>query len=183
MPKYSLNRKLSVIACAIAVVIIGVDFNMASKPVNADVIDLSCPVGGETATYSPGLTNTPQLTTASVDGAQTTCLIPSDKTIKSATYDFTLQANLSCLDLGLSPFDITYKFNNGKSSTVHYVSNQFVRVGGQTVLTTIRTVISGEFVGDMATRTITLTTLSPQQCATSGVTTNTGVVTLQFTSL
>ncbi len=181
MPKYSLNHTLSAIACAIATAIIAIDFSKGGKPAHADVVDLSCPVGGETATYSPGITNTPQSTTVKVDGSHTTCLSLSDPTIHSAGYNLTIQRDFSCVDFTVPIFDIKYIFNNGKSSTVHYVTSETANVEGEIVITSVGTVTSGEFVGDMAIRTITDTTLSPEQCLTTqGVTSVTGVVTLTF---
>ncbi len=183
MSKYSLNRKVSALACAIATAIIGIDFSLGGKPASADVIDLTCPVGGETVTYSPGLTNTqpPTTATAKVDGSHTTCVSLSDPTIKSARYNFTLQVNTSCLDSSIPTSDIKYIFNNGQSSTVHYVTSQIVVAEGEIILTSVGTVTSGEFAGDMVTRTVTDTTLSPEQCATpEGVTSATGVTTLTF---
>lgn len=181
MPNYSLSRSVSAIACAIATAIIGIDFSMGGKPAHADIVDLTCPVGGETATYSPGLTNTPQQVKVTVDGAHTTCVSLSDPTIKSANYRYILQRDISCLTSALGPYDVTYNFSNGKSSTVHFVSSEQVRGEGELVITSIGTVTSGEFAGDMVTRTVTETTLSPEQCLTpQGVTSVTGVTTLTF---
>jgi len=182
MSKHSLNRKISALCYAIATTIISIDLNIAAKPVRANIIDLVCPVGAETATYSPGLTNYLQQIKLTLDGAHTTCQSLDDPTIKSATYNFTGQVNLSCQTLTFPPYDIEYNFNNGKSSTVHYVSSTIeAHAGGKIVLTSIGDITSREFAGDMVTRTVTDITPSPAKCfTTQGVTSITGAVTLTF---
>ena len=176
-----IRRRVSVLACAVATAIIGIDFSIAGKPAHADIVDLTCAVGGETSTFSPGLTNTLRRITTTVDGAQTKCISLSEPEIKSAKYKFTLQGDDSCLNPTLPTYDITYNYNNGKFSKVHYVTSEEVDGEGETVVTSIGTVTDGEFKGDMVTRTVTDTTLSPEQCLTTqGVTSITGVVTVTF---
>lgn len=183
LARLNTRRRVATFACAITTATLGVEFSLAGLPAHAaPAADLAC-AGARTTTYSPGITTTPRETTYTINGALTSCESPSDPTLISGTYSSTGKAILSCsLSSGSSVSYETYKFNNGESSTARYVSNVVTKPAGQTVVTSIGTVESGKFKGDMATRTATVVTQESTQCLSrDGVTSTTGPVTLTFT--
>ncbi|MFN6564290.1 MAG: hypothetical protein RMY28_031480 [Nostoc sp. ChiSLP01] len=95
---------------------------------------LSCALGMETVTYTPGLTNQPRLTTSKIEGDVSGCITTPDDTeaIASGTYNFTLQTLNSCnyLVASLPPYTITYNWNNGQSSTIYFSTFNRGKVGG-----------------------------------------------------
>ena len=179
MPKYSLNRKVSAIACAIATAIIGIDFSMGGKPAHADSFDLNCVLGVETVKFDPGITNTPRPITTTEEGQQVTC-ISSDSKIESVKFKAQFQGDNSCLAFGLPTYIATYTFNNGDKSKVEFESAIF-EAEGENLLIQRGKVISGKFQGDKVIKTITNLTLSPQKCLTTeGIASISGAVTVQF---
>ncbi|MDF5722322.1 MAG: hypothetical protein PUP91_17905 [Rhizonema sp. PD37] len=142
---------------------------MSRKPANADVTDLSCPVGNEEVLYSPAITNTPRQATAKIDNQYTTCVSTKDLTITSAEGTFTIQGPISCNALGGLEYDIKYTFNNGKFSKVHYVGSNTVQRDGQTIVTATGSVSDGLFKGDMVTRTVTDVNLNINDCNAQGI--------------
>ena len=176
-----IRRPLSVLACAVATAIIGIDFSVAGKPANAAVIDVSCPVGSQATQYKPGITLQEQQISLKTDGLLTTC-VSSDSSIVSGSYKITTEGMISCTLSSLAPFDFTIKWNNKQSSTVHVIPAVNEKPLGETVAALTGSVVSGEFEGDMVTVTQTLATLSPTDCATSkGVTSVTGPTTVTLT--
>ncbi len=184
-----IRRRVSVFACAIATATLGIEFSLIGQPARAtnpntdSSVDLLCPLGTQTATYSPGLTLIQRPTAVTVEGALLSC-VSSDPEINTGTYHFSGQGQFSCLLTSQAPFSVTYRWSNGKYSTVRYVSSVNQKVAAGSVVVSTGTVVDGEFKGDAAVRTVEDTTLQSGQCATSeGVTSTTGAASLTFTKL
>ncbi len=60
---------------------------------------------------------------------------------------------LSCVGGSPGAYNTVHNWNDGSSSTVRHTRTLDLKPGGQTVLTTVGTVISGVLVGDTAGRT------------------------------
>ncbi|MFN6442111.1 MAG: hypothetical protein RMY35_035310 [Nostoc sp. DedSLP01] len=178
---FNARCRVSVLACAIASAVLGVELSLTNQSASAiDVNLLNCP-GTQSTSFSPGLSLTPQQTTFKAVGSVSPCVSVGDPTINAGTFEATGTGLFSCLLNSTAPYSITYKWNNGKSSTVRYEFFTNVRGVGQTVFTGSGTVLSGEYVGARAVQTLTLITPEATGCVTpQGATSNSGVVTLTF---
>lgn len=181
---FDIQYRVSVLACAIASAMLGVEFSLTNQSANAQIIELTC-LGSQTTTYSPGLRLFPQPISYTATGALTSCISPTDATLQAGTYTINAQVTNTCL---LSPTgqagDLTFTWNNGQSSTVRFTTNVVLTPLATTQVVSTGTVISGLFQGAMATVTVTLVTPTVTQCLSAeGVTTLTGPVTLTFTRL
>ncbi|MEH2072280.1 MAG: hypothetical protein V7K47_29710 [Nostoc sp.] len=177
-------RRVSVLVYAIAAATLGIDFNIANKPANAGVVELSC-TGPYTASYTPGLKLQEQQTTINSEGILNTCLpLVSNPKIVSGRDSSTGTITSSCLLTNQgSSTQTTYYWNNGQ----YYSIIKFIPVAnqkpiGSSVIVQSGTVINGIFKNAMATRTITLVTTDSTKCATTGITRVNGVETITLTS-
>lgn len=156
---------------------------LTAEPAAAVTSSTSCQ-GSSTITYSPGLTNTPH----TVDYAETdtfsSCL-STDTTLTSglSVISVTLPGS-SCTAAGFfsdTPYAITW--NNGHASQIN-LSFTDVVLNGTEQITGAGTATSGEFTGATAVLVWVYPVLNPTQCASAqGVTTQTGTLTAQITSL
>jgi hypothetical protein len=115
----------------------------------------SCPVGTETTTYSPGVTNESRLITRRTTDAYGPC-ISSEPNIESATASDEGSVVRSCTTLlAGATFDKTIKWNTGQTSTiqldvtVNYVAGSIVAAGHGVV-------VDGLFSGATAATTSVL---------------------------
>ncbi len=185
----SIRRRVSVIACAIATTAFGVEFSLlgqtarATDPDPATEVNLLSCTGTQATSFNPGLTLIPRQSTFKAVGSLSPCETLGS-TISSGNYERTGTGMFSCLlDSGEgTPPTYTYRWNNGKSSTVRYELTTRARPAGQTIFTFSGTVQSGEYAGARAVQTLTLATTQSTGCVTpEGATNNSGVVTLTFT--
>jgi hypothetical protein len=78
-------------------------------------------------------------------------------------------------------YNIVYHWNDGSSSTVRYTLTIDAKPDGQTVLTTLGTVISGVFTGDTASHTTLAITTNLLGCLSpGGVTSVSGPIVVTF---
>ena len=156
---------------------------LAATPAAAATSSTTCQ-GGSTITYNPGLTNTPRTVDYTETDTFASCL-STDSTLTSglSVTSITLPG-ASCTAAGVfpdTPYAITW--NNGQASQIT-LSFTDVVVDGTEQVTGEGTVTSGEFTGATAVLVWVYPVLNPLQCASpAGVTTQTGTLTAQITSL
>ncbi len=141
--------------------------------------DLAC-TSSSTITYSPGLTltTTTQYVTYSVHYSG--CTSTNGATVSSATIEGSYYASFSCLSLPSSTdVSATIPWNDTTTSYIEGTGT-YTNVGGQSLYTTLGTTTSGRFAGDSFVEAITESTLNLLTCATTGVTTQTGIGVVTF---
>jgi hypothetical protein len=131
----------------------------------AHALSLTTCSGTETGTYQPGLTLTPQHVQTNVNGVLGTC--SSAEGITSGTYEESFPTTLSC-DTALAPRTgaRVLHWNSGQSSTFHF-NRKINNVDGQTTVTFLGTIVSGEFAGAEAVEQVTFVTPNPLECLAS----------------
>ncbi|MFH8755945.1 hypothetical protein [Streptomyces atroolivaceus] len=167
-----------------------VSLTLAAGPASArenGLLDATCiPPSSSNVAYSPPLTNSPQLTTATINWQLGPCISASVPALTSGTMvDYVPPRSRTCVDL-LAPGTETktVTWNTGATSTLSM--NRTVTVVGATlVVTHTGTVTAGLFAGDSVVGTetgvatdITLCTLG---LGTVGSTYN--LMTLEITSV
>lgn len=144
---------------------------------------LVCPAGNISGTYTPALTNTPALVSRSVYTSYGTCVgvLPLTRT---GGWPASLPAALrSCTDLLVSHSGVshTVSWSTGTTSTFTVDTVSDYITGG--ILQTVETgsVTAGEFAGAHVAQVSLVAGSDPLACATTGVTTSSGPVTLTIT--
>ncbi|WP_147288145.1 hypothetical protein [Nocardia pseudobrasiliensis] len=145
----------------------------------ATVGDLICGTGVEAASYSPGLTNTAQPETVTLNGTLGPCVSLKDLSVTGGSYHVVVNNTFSCLTLfGNASGVRTFTWNNGQSSTFTYTAS-IEKAESEVVATYTGTITGGEFAGDHALMVVTSASLSALQCATPpGVQSSSGTITL-----
>ncbi|MGW6395296.1 hypothetical protein ACWFR1_33455 [Streptomyces sp. NPDC055103] len=148
-------------------------------PAGAAPVDIVCALGSQSNTYTPPMTNTPQLLTAHVS-ENCSCgsvLTPVSSASGTATIEFT--AGCLVTTLPLVSDELTYTWNTGQSSVVLFNNTTEVRAAnGTATITSVGTVTAGLGQGSVATRVVVLPALSATACATTGVSAQTGTASL-----
>lgn len=142
---------------------------------------LTC-TGSAVATYNPGLTNQTQRETVTVAETYAPCIASADPSLVSGTGTAIVILQASCTSFAVVPNTVTYRWNNGKSSTVVYGTNVVVRLAdGSTQVTSTGAVVAGFGALSTVVRTITYPQLNLTACnQPPGVTTLTGAAVLTF---
>lgn len=174
-------RKKLLAVVATALVAIGTAA-AAAVPAHAGVDDVSC-AGTASASYSPGLTNTPRATSFSLTDSYAACG-STDSSITSGSDGTSFDLpSADCGALTAGGYVETVTWSNGQQSQIFFGTTEVdLQVG--IVLQATGQVISGEFTGDTASQenVYPLTDLggcdSPQ-----GLTSLTGTVDLVLTSV
>ncbi|MBD2516895.1 hypothetical protein H6G93_18100 [Nostoc sp. FACHB-973] len=177
----NIHRQVSVIACTIATVILGVEFSLTGQSADAQVAALNC-VGTENVSYSPPLTLNPKPTNININGQFQIC--NGDAQIIGGYYSNIIQSpNSSCVQLTSSPANFTYFWSDGTTSIVSFGTE--VVTGGASVInvTSPGYVISGRYQGSQVVKTLTLVASQLTGCVTTGVAQSSGLVTLTFAHL
>ncbi|GEN09242.1 hypothetical protein SAMN05443572_105496 [Myxococcus fulvus] len=145
----------------------------------AEAVLLTCP-GTLQATYSPGMTNTPQTIATNVSGTFGPCVgVPL--TLLSASLEGGGTGQLSCL-AGSTQSMSTLTWNDGTSSTVSVSILVSARPLGEVVVTYSGTVSSGRFAGAAVLMVLVLAQTQVTGCFTAqGVTATAGPVVLTIT--
>ncbi|MGW8064247.1 hypothetical protein ACVV2G_18720 [Streptomyces ziwulingensis] len=142
--------------------------------------DLACPAL-QTVTYNPGLTLLPQQVSFDSNLVLGPCVSATHPSITGGTGSFQGTGSLSCVGGSPGAFNIVYHWNDGSSSTVRYTLTIDLKPGGQTVLTTVGTVISGVFAGDTASHTTLAVTTDLLGCLSpGGITSLSGPIVVTF---
>ncbi|RAJ31263.1 hypothetical protein K353_06167 [Kitasatospora sp. SolWspMP-SS2h] len=155
---------------------------ITAAPASATPTDLECTVGSQVNSYSPPLTNTTRSTTVSTDESFTCASLTN--TITSGTSHRSGTFNASCL-LSLQPPTASqtavYRWNNGTSSTITYVSDAVVTAAnGSLLITKVGAATAGVGIGQNATEVVAIPQLSVSACAGTGITAQTGLATLEI---
>ncbi|MFI2780711.1 hypothetical protein [Streptomyces sp. ALB3] len=134
---------------------------------------LTCPLGTQSTTYSPGLTYTTRPTSYVSEGVVTGCVDLSGHGITSATYTGIGSGTAGCLESSLTN-TMSVNWSNGQSSTVTGTGTIQLKPNGTSVVVHSGQVTSGAFNGSGVTLTLVLTSLDLLGCLTPEGLTNTG---------
>ena len=136
---------------------------------------ISC-VGNETATWSPGLTNTVRPYLITVDNRWSSCSIGGSPAQVSARSQAQFSVVESCAQFGV-PADATWliKWSNGTTSTFKFEATVNIN-GGNFMITAPGTITDGAYRGSLAIATFTL--LNSAGLFTNGCDTPEGVTTV-----
>jgi hypothetical protein len=153
-----------------------------SPTAHAATILLTC-TGAHSATYSPGLTNTPTLTSVTIRDDFAPCVVPGDTTITGGFATATVTEIASCLvSLATTVTHPTYHWNNGLSSAVTFTNEPIRLADGSTQITSTGTVDSGFGNGSIAVRVTVMPQPDVAACSSpGGVASLSGPATLVFT--
>lgn len=141
---------------ALAVVVAAALLAFSSTQASA-IVDASC-IGQQTTTFSPGLTNAPQPSTAQVTNALTTCISLTDPLIASGSSGATINYPArSCIDLldGARGVSTTFRWNTGRTSTFTY-DLTVNSVEGPIVAVLSGTITAGQFRGAIGRAVVVL---------------------------
>ncbi|NUT49209.1 MAG: hypothetical protein HOV94_18170 [Saccharothrix sp.] len=164
--------------------VLAVAATLSTSPA-AQAADSTTCLGGSTIAYQPGITYTPRAVHYQETDTFSSCA-STNPAVTSGTSSTGIDLpSASCLAAPLPVNEPAYTitWNNAQQSVVDLTFTDLV-VGGTEQVTGTGTVTSGLFQGGNATIVWLYPVLNPLQCATSeGVTTQTGTVTIQITSL
>jgi hypothetical protein len=157
--------------------------SLAVRPTSAHagILDASC-IGEEHITYSPGLTNTPQ--EVEIAGkAGSSCLSLTEPSITSYAISYDFRSTRECDDLlKEDTFEAIYKWNTGATSTAR-IESTLTHVDGQEIFEGTGTIISGLFKGATVVEAFTLLG-NLDACETpEGLTSVSGPIVLEISSL
>jgi hypothetical protein len=177
-------RPGAVIRAAAVLAVLAVAALGPARAASAALGDSVLCAGTNADTFTPGITDQPQLVQAQWHDTYSGC-VSSDKTLTAGSDAASAQETISCLTLPtISPFVLVVTWDNGQSSTITLTLNPDINAAGQTVNTGVGTVTAGEFTGDTATAQFVDAQLNPAQCLTQqGVTSQSGTSTLQILGL
>ncbi|MCP3104295.1 hypothetical protein LZ198_36070 [Myxococcus sp. K15C18031901] len=158
-------------------------FAAPSAMAQIPLIHLSCLLGHETFTYTPGLTFTAALDTAVASNATFgLCTSTVGSTIDSGTATLQGLGKLSCLG-GTATGLQTIRWNTGSTSTFQYSATSTL-IGLNNIIVMSGTIITGEFAGATAIETVTVQSMGLSSClGLGGLTQVGGAVSLQIISL
>lgn len=147
----------------------------------ADSEPLTCS-GTENVTFDPAVTSTTQNVTITIDDRYGPCPITPTPQLTGGTAHLEITRPLSCTNVVLAPAGSeTDKWNNGAQSSVNWTTSVVsVLANGSHVDVHTGTVTAGLDAGFTATKTVTDPDFS-LACNTTGMTTLSGTVTIEFT--
>lgn len=174
----------SVVVAAVTGILVGsgaIVSPAAAAPVSPAVVDVSCPLGTQVGTYSPGMTLLPRQIEFTATGTLGACVSLSHPEITGATFTSLVVGTFSCLSGSTSNIS-TYHWNNGQSSVVQGGFEVNLKPGGTTVLVLTGTVTEGLFQGATVVQTKVLPATDLVACLTpEGLTSVSG--TASFTAV
>lgn len=174
---FNFRHQALALSCAIATATIGVDFMATKSIAQAQLLPVICPVGSQTATYNPPLTNQTQNIVANIQGSVGQCI--GAQPIISGTYQLTVPFPTSCNNIGtFPPYSITYNWNTGQSTQVNYTFTSLNLINGEFILTSTGTVVAGLFQGRTVQSNVVLLQTDLAACSNQGVPTLAGPQTL-----
>ncbi|GAA0463610.1 hypothetical protein [Streptomyces olivaceiscleroticus] len=145
-----------------------------ARPVSAAApAGISCPVGSQVGTYTPGLTYEPREVAFQASGNVSGCVGLSGNGISGASFSATGHGTASCLAGSVSN-TATYHWSNGQTSTVTGTGAINLKPNGVTVLVLTGTVTSGLFTGATVVQTKVLLNSDLTACASPGGLTSVG---------
>lgn len=145
-------------------------------PAHGAVIEVLCPLGSQTVTYNPGLTNTPSQVTVTWDLRLDSCVSLTHPAVTSGGGSGNVVRTGSCSEIvGSSTGSQVITWNTGQTSTFSF-TRTYSSVNGEAVLLLTGTITSGLFYGASAVLTIVDATLDLAACnTTTGLTQINGV--------
>jgi hypothetical protein len=178
-------RRPRKIITTLPLIILAAAAAVALPAVPAHALSSTTCAGSSVITYTPGLTNTAQTVTYTETDTFSPCT-STDSTLTSGTSAVTIALpGASCLAAPSLTPDTSYiiSWNNDNTSTISLSFTDVIAEGIEQVTGT-GAITSGEFAGGNATIVWVYTVPDPLQCATSqGVTTQTGTIVAQITTL
>lgn len=161
---------------------------IAPSAASAGTALVTC-TGQETVSWSPPLTNAPQDTTVTIDGALGALADPGTcvsvgTSVSSVSYQevFAFPSD-SCTTAGINlPGSRVFTWDNGQTSTFTF-SASIVNGVGTEIVTLTGSITAGRFNGYTAVETIQVPQLDPALCAGSGITSNTAQAELEILPL
>ncbi|MCE9672456.1 hypothetical protein LY474_32080 [Myxococcus stipitatus] len=147
------------------------------------LVHLSCLLGHESITYTPGLTFTAALDTAVASNATFgLCTSTTGSIIDSGTATLQGLGKLSCLGGNASGLQ-TIRWNTGTTSTFQYSASSTI-IGVTNIIQMTGTVVTGEFAGATAIETVIVQSPGLSSClGLGGLTQVSGSVSLTILSL
>lgn len=136
---------------------------------------VSCPLGVQSTSYSPGLTLTTPAPHVDVDSSGTLgpC-VSTDLQHTAGTYTFDGSGNLNCLGGGSAGTGkIVWADPGTQPSKFTFTSSLALRPNGTTVLVATGPITQGDYAGRTIVNTVVITSLDLLACATPGGLTNT----------
>jgi hypothetical protein len=165
-----------------ALVAVGSALIMAGPAHATSTADETC-VGTTSATYSPGITDTPSSTDFTLADAYDTC-VGSDSTITSGYDGFSGTITTSCNVLDAVPYVDTVHWNNGSESVIYFTTLDVDTELDAQVVVLDGDVISGEYAGDTVVETSEFLISNLLGClAPGGLTSTSGTTELEITGL
>lgn len=170
------------IAAAVSAFALVAGVTAVAAPAQADTALVQC-TGTATVQYSPPLGPVPQQTTQTVTERlgtddSGTCTGPFSGAVAVTVFD----QQVSCLIQGLGDTlvtnTVTYRWTDGRTSTITYPVTTVEHAADQEVVTSTGTVTAGYGLGDVSERIAVYPTLSLLDCLDSTVTQQTGLLTL-----
>ncbi|MFC7304500.1 hypothetical protein ACFQVC_09780 [Streptomyces monticola] len=144
----------------------------------APLVDITCPMGSQVGTYSPGLTYEPREVAFEANGNVSGCVDLSGNGIAGASFSGAGHGTASCVTGSVSN-STTYHWSNGRHSVVTGTGAINVKPNGITVLVLTGTVTSGLFTGATVVQTKALLNSDLTACLTpEGLTSVGGPITL-----
>lgn len=142
------------------------------------MLDISCPLGTQVGTYSPGLTLLPREVGFTATGTLASCVSPAHPEITGGNFASSGRGSLSCLT-GSTSNTTVYHWNTGQNSTVVGDFAVNLKPGGTTVLVLVGTVTAGLFEGATVAQTKVMPATNLPDCLTpQGLTSVSGPVSL-----
>ncbi|RAJ31277.1 hypothetical protein K353_06181 [Kitasatospora sp. SolWspMP-SS2h] len=146
---------------------------------SATPVQVSCLVGTANQAFSPPLTNTAKPTTTTITSHYGSCTsVTNPELTYGDAFSRFFSPAASCSSL-LRPSTSTTKitWNTGETSTVQ-ISSNVTDANGEVVVNSTGTVTSGKLTGSSVVRVATYLSTTLTACATTGLPSNSGAVTL-----
>jgi hypothetical protein len=154
---------------------------VAAHPAGAVVLDVTCPVGSNISTYTPGLTFTAKPTHFTATGQVSGCISLTQPLLTGANLAASGDGTASCTSGSFSNTTV-YNWNTGQKSTVVGTGSINLKPDGETVFALVGKVTSGLFTGETVVQTKILLSTDLTACLTpGGLTSVAGPITLTVT--
>ncbi|TYB47502.1 hypothetical protein FXF51_57820 [Nonomuraea sp. PA05] len=139
---------------------------------------MTCPLGTQTVTWSPGLTFVSQPTSLHIEGTLATCASTASPALNNATFVINGSGTGSCLASSFPNATMVVDWNDGPGSVITYDLTVNIKPAGETVFVAVGEVDSGQFAGGDVVRSTAEVTLDLTACLTTGLTSSSGPTSL-----
>ncbi|WP_157971390.1 hypothetical protein [Dyella sp. C9] len=175
-------KRIQAMFSAIALLIFAATISLHTPPLHAQaLVSVTCALGVDDATYSPGLTNTSQTITFNDNQLLANCVDTGDLTLNGGSEQSSGSYVGSCTAITMpGPYQAVFHWNNAAQSiSVVQVTQAVVTkvADGTATVERTGTVASGLAQGAAFVQVIALPVLDPLLCSSStGVVSNSGTV-------